>query len=377
MKLIYILISVFFFSCTLIFAQMNKEKINPEYSGKTDITNNSVPLNEFTALLKRDGIPPIDNPKFWNKEEGDKVFFKHEPVIAVVINGKAKAYPLSILTWHEIVNDRVGGVPISATYCPLCNAAIVFDRKLNFKGKGYLLDFGVSGMLRKSDMVMWDRQTETWWQQFMGEGLVGELKGAQLKVLPSMLISYEEFFRSYPDGSVLSTETGHNKEYGKNPYVNYDDLSNEKPRLFKEGVDPRLPAMERVININVKGIDRIYPLSVIQKKKVINEVPHNEPIVLFYQKGTVSVMDKNDIKSSKDIGAVTVFVPIVKNKRLTFMQGDKGFIDKETNSVWNITGRCIEGKYKGEQLEPVVHGNHFAFAWFAFKPDCEVYSMED
>ena len=375
MKLIYILIAVFVFSCTLLFAQMNKEKINQEW--KTDITNNSVPLNEFTALLKRDGIPPIDNPKFWNKEQGDKVFFKHEPVIAVVINGKAKAYPLSILTWHEIVNDRIGGVPISATYCPLCNAAIVFDRKLNFKGKEYLLDFGVSGMLRKSDMVMWDRQTETWWQQFMGEGLVGELKGAQLKVLPSMLISYEEFFRSYPDGSVLSTETGHNKEYGKNPYVNYDDLSNEKPRLFNEGVDPRLPAMERVININVKGIDRIYPLSVIQKKKVINEVPHNEPVVLFYQKGTVSVMDKNDIKSSKDIGAVTVFVPIVKNKRLTFMQGDKGFIDKETNSVWNITGRCIEGKYKGEQLEPVVHGNHFAFAWFAFKPDCEVYSIED
>lgn len=369
------LIAVFVFSCTLLFAQMNKEKINQEW--KTDITNKSVPLNEFIALLKRDGIPPIDNPKFWNKEEGDKVFFKHEPVIAVAINGKAKAYPLSILTWHEIVNDRIAGVDISATYCPLCNAAIVFDRKLNFKGKEYLLDFGVSGMLRKSDMVMWDRQTETWWQQFMGEGLVGELKGAQLNVLPSMLISYEEFFRSYPDGSVLSTETGHNKEYGKNPYVNYDDLSNEKPRLFNEGVDPRLPAMERVININVKGIDRIYPLSVIQKKKVINEVPHNEPVVLFYQKGTVSVMDKNDIKSSKDIGAVTVFVPIVKNKRLTFMQGDKGFIDKETNSVWNITGRCIEGKYKGEQLEPVVHGNHFAFAWFAFKPDCEVYSMED
>lgn len=375
MKLIYILIAVFIFSCTLLFAQMNKEKINQEW--KTDIANKSVPLNEFTVLLKRDGIPPIDNPKFWNKELGDKVFFKHEPVIAVAINGKAKAYPLSILTWHEIVNDRIGGVPISATYCPLCNAAIVFDRKLNFKGKEYLLDFGVSGMLRKSDMVMWDRQTETWWQQFMGEGLVGELKGAQLNVLPSMLISYEEFFRSYPDGSVLSTETGHNKEYGKNPYVNYDDLSNEKPRFFKEGVDPRLPAMERVININVKGIDRIYPLSVIQKKRVINDNPHNEPIVLFYQKGTVSVMDKNDIKSSKDIGAVTVFVPIVKNKRLTFMPGDKGFIDKETNSVWNITGRCIEGKYKGEQLEPVVHGNHFAFAWFAFKPDCEVYSLED
>ncbi|MBW8052053.1 MAG: DUF3179 domain-containing protein, partial [Cytophagales bacterium] len=136
---------------------MNKEKINQEW--KTDITNKSVPLNEFIALLKRDGIPPIDNPKFWNKEEGDKVFFKHEPVIAVAINGKAKAYPLSILTWHEIVNDRIAGVDISATYCPLCNAAIVFDRKLNFKGKEYLLDFGVSGMLRKSDMVMWDRQT--------------------------------------------------------------------------------------------------------------------------------------------------------------------------------------------------------------------------
>ncbi|GET24421.1 DUF3179 domain-containing protein [Prolixibacter sp. NT017] len=352
-------------------AQNNPRNI--ELNWKTDTTKHSAPLNEFTALMKPDGIPPIDSPKFWEKERAQETYFEHEPVIAVEINGQAKAYPLSVLMYHEIVNDELYGVSFSATYCPLCNAALVFDRRLEFEGKKYLLDFGVSGMLRNSDLVMWDRQTESWWQQFLGEALVGELTGAQLEIIPSMLISIAEFFESYPNGLVLSTETGISRKYGTNPYISYDNLENKQPRLFNGEVDDRLPAMERVIDIEVDGKYKIYPLSEISKKGAINDNFEGQAVVFFHTEKTVSVLDENNIAQSKQIGSVTVFDPRLDDKLLTFNKTKKGFVDKETNSVWSITGKCIAGKLKGKELRPLPHGNHFAFAWFAFHPETEIY----
>jgi hypothetical protein len=347
---------------------------NLEVPWKTDKSKKVVPLDEFTILLMPDGIPPIDDPVFMDQEQAMQAFFAHEPVIALELNNEAKAYPLSILMFHEIVNDQLGGIPIAATYCPLCNAAIVFDRRLNYEGEDYLLDFGVSGMLRKSDLVMWDRQTESWWQQFTGEALVGKLSGAELDIIPSMLISLEEFFDSYPDGKILSTETGHFREYGSNPYTQYD-ASDNQPRFFKDEIDDRLPAMERVIDIHVDGKYKVYPLSAIQKEKVINDEFQGEPVVLFFTTKTVSVMDAADIKESRQIGSVTVFSPVVDGKTLTFEKKKKGFVDKESRSVWSVTGRCISGKHEGKELQPVRHGNHFAFAWFAFHPDTEIYGQ--
>ncbi|MDF1546740.1 MAG: DUF3179 domain-containing protein, partial [Bacteroidales bacterium] len=340
---------------------------------KTDTARHIVALNEFTALMQPDGIPPIDTPRFWNKEKAMQSYFEHEPVIAIAINGEAKAYPLSVLMYHEIVNDTLGGLPISATYCPLCNAAIVFDRRLEFEGANYLLDFGVSGMLRNSDLVMWDRQTESWWQQFTGEALVGKLSGAQLAFLNSMLLSLNDFFENYPQGLVLSTETGHSNKYGTNPYTSYDNPDNKQPRLFKGEVDPRLPAMERIIDVKVKGKYKIYPMSVISQKQVINDVFENEPIVLFFASKTVSVLDEKDISKSKQTGSVTVFSPLIDGKLLSFKKTQNGFIDNETKSVWSIAGKCTQGQHKGKELRPKTHGNHFAFSWFAFHPVCEIY----
>jgi hypothetical protein len=352
-------------------AQNNPKSLDVDW--KTDKSKHSVPLDEFTILLQPDGIPPIDSPKFWDKEKATTNYFEHEPVIAVEIEGKAKAYPLSVLMFHEIVNDEINGVPFSATYCPLCNAALVFDRRLKFNGKEYLLDFGVSGMLRNSDLVMWDRQTESWWQQFLGEALVGKLTGAQLEIIPSMLISLAEFFETYPNGLVLSTETGHFREYGTNPYTSYDNLENEQPRLFKGKVDDRLPAMERIIDIEVDGKYKIYPQSEISKKQVLNDNFEGQPVVFFHTEKTVSVLDENSIAKSKQIGSVTVFDPRLEDKLLTFKKTKKSFVDKETNSVWSITGKCISGELEGKELRPVPHGNHFAFAWFAFHPESEIY----
>ena len=111
----------------------------------------------------RDGIPPIDDPQFAKITE-ISALADTEPVIGLVLNGEERAYPLNILMWHEIVNDEVGGIPVAVTFCPLCNAAIVFDRRVD----GKILDFGTTGNLRHSDLIMWDRQTESWWQQFSG-----------------------------------------------------------------------------------------------------------------------------------------------------------------------------------------------------------------
>lgn len=352
-------------------AQINQRKVVTNWT--TDKSRYIVPLDEFTVLLVPDGIPPIDQPKYWSRDMAENVFFAHEPVIVVVLNGESKAFPLSILTYHEIVNDSIGGVPVTVTYCPLCNAAIVFDRRLTHRDKDYLLDFGVSGMLRNSDLVMWDRQTQSWWQQFTGSGLVGELAGAQLEFLPSMLISLEEYFASYPEGQVLSNETGHERQYGINPYSGYDNLENTQPRLFHKKVDSRLPAMERIIDIHVHGKYKVYPLTKISERSVINDTFMDQPLVIFYTSKTVSALDNTKISDSRQVGSVTVFDPVVEGQKLKFSRRGKGFVDKQTKSVWTITGECISGAHKGKKLRPLIHGNHFAFAWFAFHPETEIY----
>ena len=352
-------------------AQNNPKNLDIDW--KTDLSTHSVPLSEFTALLPPDGIPPIDRPEFMNIEQARDVFFEHEPVIVVKANGVAKAYPLSILMYHEIVNDQVGKKFLSITYCPLCNAAIVFNRENEFEGKKVLLDFGVSGMLRNSDLVMYDRQTESWWQQFTGEALAGELTGQILDFYPSMLMSFKNFAEIYSDGQVLSTETGKGKDYGKNPYVDYDHPENEQPRLFKGSVDDRLPAMERIINITANGEHKIYPLSTIKDEQVINDQFHDQSVVIFYDDEMVSVLDDAFIRESKKTGSVTVFDPVMEGNRLSFTREDDVFVDTQTESVWNLAGECVLGKLRGEKLTPLVHGNHFAFAWFAFQPDCTIY----
>ncbi|MFZ1561692.1 MAG: DUF3179 domain-containing protein [Saprospiraceae bacterium] len=367
----FLLPGLFLFSAFFANSQNNPRNIVLDW--KTDTLQQLVPLSEFTALLIRDGIPPIDTPIYWTKEVALKNLFLHEPVISFIVHGQARAYPLSILMFHEIVNDRIDDTYFTVTYCPLCNAAIVFDRKLKYNGKDYLLDFGVSGMLRNSDLVMWDRQTESWWQQFTGTGLVGAMAGAELDFLSSQLISLQEFTDSYPDGLILSTETGHDNKYGQNPYTTYDNPENKQPRLFKGEVDTRLPAMERVIDIQVEGKRKIYPLTTIQKDEVINDRFEGKDIALFYASKTVSVLDKKEIAASKAVGSVTVFSPIIDNKLLTFIKKEDHFYDQQTQSKWTITGICVEGKHKGIQLTPIVYGNHFAFAWFAFHPDSEIY----
>lgn len=351
---------------------------NLEFTWLTDTTRSSVALSEITLVLPKGSFPKIDFPEFLGIEEGLKAFYAHEPVISLEIEGNAKAYPLNMLTTHEISNDTLSGIPILATYCPLCNAGVVYDRRLMKDGKEHILEFAVSGMLRKSDMVMMDIRTESLWQQLMGEAIVGEYTGSFLEVIPSLIISVEEFFTKYPGGKILSNQTSPPhvaRSYGRNPYVGYDSTDGTPYERFfpPSQVDPRLPAMERVVDIEVQGAYKIYPFTKIAEKGVINDVFRGVHVVLFHSKNTVSVMDAAKIPDSRSIGSVTVFSPLLDKRLLTFEKKGKGFTDHHSGSIWDITGHCMKGPLQGSQLQILPHSNHFAFAWLAFFPDSEIY----
>lgn len=336
---------------------------------KTNFAKHSVPYEQIrSGGPPRDGIPPINQPKFVAPADAAPWLKDNEPVIAFVLNGDARAYPLQILIWHEIVNDVVGGKPVVITFCPLCHAAIAFDRTLD----GVTYDFGTTGKLRNSDLVMWDRQTESWWQQFTGEAIVGDLTGKQLQFLPAAIVSFAAFKAAHTNGKVLSRETGFRRDYGHNPYVGYDDIG-ASPFLFDGANDPRLRPMERVVAVSIGDADVAYPYSLLSQQKVINDARGGRLIVVFWQSGTSSALDGDAIAASRDVGATGVFARALNGRTLTFKADANGFVDNETNSRWNILGQAVAGPLKGQQLTPVVHFDHFWFAWAAFRPNTIIY----
>lgn len=335
---------------------------------QTDFSKRSVPYAEiFSGGVPRDGIPPLDNPQFTTVADADEWLEAQEPVIAFERNGDAKAYPLQILTWHEIVNDTVGGVPVVATFCPLCNSAIVFERTLD----GVVYDFGVSGKLRNSDLIMWDRQTESWWQQLTGAGIVGELTGQQLRLLPSSIVAWQDFKAAYPDAAVLSRDTGYRRNYGSNPYVGYDRVD-QPPFLFFGRQDDRLLPMERVAALTVGDAAAAFPFALLEREGVVHYRVGGQDLAVFFQPGARSALDGPSIAASKAVGATGVFDRELDGQRLTFQADGDGFTDAETGSRWNILGQATAGPLAGGQLTPIVHANHFWFAWAAFRPDTEI-----
>ena len=338
----------------------------------TDWSKHSI---EYHDLLSggppRDGIPPIDQPKFIENQLAAQWLKPNDPVIALEINGDARAYPLQILTWHEIINDVVGEIAVTITFCLLCNSAIVFKR--NHQGITY--DFGTSGLLRHSDLVMYDRQTESLWQQFTGEAIVGVMTGEQLMMIPSGLIGFEQFQAAYPAGKILSKETGYSREYGRNPYPGYDDIRNN-PFLFRDPLDERLPAMARVVTVSDGKYHNAYPVELLEKLGVIHHQLGNQAVVIFHQDGVSSALDTTRIANGDDVGATGVFVPLVGKQELTFIK-ERRFVDEQTGSHWNIVGQAILGPLKGKQLERLVHADQFWFSWGAFRPDNLIYQVDE
>lgn len=335
----------------------------------TDFSRHSVPFEEIASGgVARDQIPPIDDPVFTSVAEAEKLIAPTEPVISLTVGGERRAYPLAILIWHEIVNDTIAGRPVAVTYCPLCDAALVFDRRV----AGRVLDFGTTGLLRFSDLVMWDRQTESWWQQLTGEGIVGVYAGYRLDLVPAQIVSWADFKAAFPDADVLSRETGHSRDYGRNPYYGYDRVD-QSPFLFDGEPDDRLLPMERVAALELDGQPLAFPFTMLEQEGVVNYTLGARGIVVLFQPGTASALDQSRIAESRDVGATGVFESELDGQMLTFRLGADGFTDDQTGSVWNVLGQAVSGPLAGQFLTPIVHGNHFWFAWAAFAPETEVY----
>lgn len=266
--------------------------------GKTDFSKKNIRWKEIiSGGPPKDGIPSIDKPSF--VPAGDaKGLANNDPVLTIQIGNVARTYPLQILIWHEIVNDTIAGRPVSVTYCPLCNSGIVFDRRIG----GKILDFGTTGKLRNSDLVMYDRQTESWWQQFTGEAIVGSMTGEKLKTIPARLESFADFRARFPDGQVLA-KPSNRRPYGRNPYAGYD--SSKLPFLYSGEMPKGIEPLARVIVVRQPD-----------KKPVIVAMAHVRArksvtiagIRLTWKPGQASALDKSRIASGRDVGSVTAQV---------------------------------------------------------------------
>jgi hypothetical protein len=329
-----------------------------------------VPLLDFLAGgPPRDGIPPIDEPRFETAALAARWLEAKEPVLVFEHAGDARAYPLQILIWHEIVNDTVGGQPVVVSYCPLCNSALVFERRVGAE----TLDFGTSGKLRNSDLVMWDRQSESWWQQLTGECVVGAYQGTRLVAVPAPLVSYDAFRRAYPGGKVLSRDTGYERPYGRNPYPSYD-REDGVPYLFPRPVIGRLRPMERVVSVEIGSAAKAYPYRLLAQRGIVEDELAGQRLVVFYSEGARSAVDMSLLADSRDVGAAGVFLPEVNGRPLHFERRGGVFQDRETGSTWSLLGLATAGPLEGARLTALPHGNPFAFAWFAFRPETAPWS---
>ena len=259
---------------------------------RTDFSRHSLPYDEFVSGgPPKDGIPAIDHPPFVSVAEA-RGLVPHEPVISVAIGGEARAYPLGVMIWHEIVNDTVGGMPIAVTWCPLCNSSVVFDRRAG----GRTLSFGTTGKLRNSDLVMYDRETESWWQQFGGDCIVGTLLGAELKYLPARVESVERFRTRFPHGRVLVPPDPEDRDYGRNPYAGYD--SAVRPFLYRGSLPQGVPPLARVVSVGGEA----WTLDLVKSRRRL-EVGD---LVITWELGQSSPLDAAQIDAGQDIGNVVV-----------------------------------------------------------------------
>ncbi len=324
----------------------------------------------FSGGPPPDGIPPIDEPQFTDIATADRWIQDDEPVVYLTVDGDTRIYPVQILIWHEIVNDTVGGLPVSVTYCPLCNSAVSYVRVVD----GQETTFGTSGSLYNSALVMYDRLTESLWTHYDGRAVVGTLTGTQLEPLPSPLIAWADAKNQFADALVLDrTRTGARRDYGTNPYAGYDNPLGI-PFLFRGDADDRAELMRRVVGVVVDGEATAWSLNLLQDgtaSATMGEVGGLD-IVIFWKDGQSSALDGSGVAGGRDVGSVGVFEAALDGRSLTFGVDGGGFRDLETGSTWTITGAAVEGELAGAQLNQVAHLDSFWFAWSSYQPDTEL-----
>jgi len=310
-----------------------------------------VPLDKIrSGGPPKDGIPSIDDPKFVKVSES-QFMSDSDIVVGLEINGEIKAYPLFIMVWHEIVNDKVGGVPVAVTYCPLCFTNQVFERIID----GQEVEFGTSGKLYNSNLVMYDRLTDSYWSQALGISIAGELAGNELKRIPFDVISWIDWKNMYPNTLVMTTETGHLRAYSVDPYGDYY----KDPRIIfpVDNKDDRMHPKEIVLGFHENDVYKAFKQIDVESSNVINDKVDNKSFLIV----------------SLFTGNARAFDRLVEGQVLTFDFIDDTIIDIETKSIWNYDGVAISGSMEGTQLmrEPFDPG--FWFEWVALHPNTEVY----
>lgn len=270
-------------SSTLVPAVSNQEDLELSAISErpimiTERIKHSVPLAEILGGgPPKDGIPSIDNPRFVSVSEAAKFLSDDEPGLALSLNGVDRFYPYQILVWHEIVNDTFNGQRVLITYCPLCFSGVVYDPLV----QGERVEFGTSGKLWQSNLVMYDRKTESYWSQILGEGIKGEMTGARLKILPSDITKFGLWRAAYPQGQVLSRDTGALRVYGNDPYGNYYTT----PGVFfpVSNRDERLDEKEFILGIVIDGQAKAYWPAAIKEKSEVTDEFAGKTIVAKYE----------------------------------------------------------------------------------------------
>jgi hypothetical protein len=322
-----------------------------------------------------DGIRPIDVPCFDDVAVADEWLEPQSPVMVVEVGDDRRAYPLAIMTQHEIVNDVVGGEPLVVTYCPLCNSGLAFERTVD----GQVLDFGTSGRLFQANLVMYDRQTKTLWTQFTGRAVVGEgFVGTELDRVPTSLLAWDDFKTAVPDGVVLSPDSEPGRDYGRNPYTGYEDSGDQF--LFRGDRDDRLPPNSRVVGLGTDRDPVAIPLDRLSEEGVVEVDVDGDPVTVWWAPGQSSALDRATVDEGRDVGSTAAFVPVLEDgTELTFTPLDEDggtFTDDQTGSTWNLLGEAIDGEHAGERLQAVSRDDTFWFVWFAFQPDTVIASGE-
>ncbi len=316
-------------------------------------TLHSVPLSKIVdGGPPPDGIPSIDRPEFVSAANAT-FLLDDNLVIGLSLGGEAKAYPLRILVWHEIVNDVINGTPVAVTYCPLCFSTAAFVRVID----GQTVTFGTSGKLYDNNLVMYDRTTKSLWSQIWGQAIAGNLTGKVLQSIPIDVMQWSLWEKLYANTVVLSEKTGYNRPYGIDPYAEqgYYDL----PYLLfpLDHQDNRLPVKARVLGIIISGVARAYPLGDFNGTGVVQDDSWNQSVVLL----------------SLGNGSARAFAPLVNGASLHFAYRNGEFVDQETGSRWSYDGVVISGPLKGQGLQRYVLSTSFWFAWAAFYPGTSLY----
>jgi hypothetical protein len=332
---------------------------NPEQTGSELVEPEPlVPLDQIVSGgPPMDGIPSIDNPKFVSVQDADKFLQDSELVLGLNVDGDIRAYPLQILVWHEIVNDKVGGVPVAVTYCPLCFTNQVFKRTIGETDRQITVGFGTSGKLYNSNLVMYDRTSQSYWSQALGQAIVGKYTGTILERIPFDLAIWKDWKQEHPESKVLSRETGFSRPYGADPYGGYYI----SPQILfpLSHHDDRLGVKEIVVGLDNNGTYKAYRLKQVEGDKIINDEINGRSFALF----------------SLHPFMVRVYDRTVNGQTFEFKYsaGNSTFVDRQTKSQWNFDGLAVDGPMKGKHLTRLPFDEGFWFEWATFHPKTEIY----